>query len=167
MSGDERMPSAGTRDADAEIERLTGENLMLQTRIADFHLLEQHLLESKHMVELKSARFERMRAFIRAGVRPCADKDFAILTCESMVDVLECEHGLFWCLRSAQDGDCLYQSGDLELGAWGRSVLGDCLAGWVAEARGSSCSASSLLPPLRLGRTFPRVLALVISSPGL
>jgi PAS domain S-box-containing protein len=144
MSGGERRSDAGARDADAEIERLTGENLMLQARVADFHLLEQHLLESKHMLELESTRFERMRAFIRAGVRPCADKDFAILTCESMVDVLECEHGLFWCLRSAQDGDCLYQSGDLGLGTSGRSVLGNCLASWVAEARGSSCSASSL-----------------------
>lgn len=144
MSADEWISGAGARDADAEIERLTGENLMLQARVADFHLLEQHLLESKHMLELESSRFERMRAFIRAGVRPCADKDFATLTCESMVDVLECEHGLFWCLRSAQDGDCFYQSGDLGLGASGRSVLGNCLASWVAEARGSSCSASSL-----------------------
>lgn len=96
---------------DPEIEKLTRENQLLQAKVAKFHLLEQKLLESKHLLELESQRFERMKAFMRAAMRPLAVRDTAALISEFIVDVLECEIGAFWCFRCGRDANAVYTSG--------------------------------------------------------
>ncbi len=101
------MPPVG----ELEVERLTRENQLLQAKVAKFHLLEQKLLESKHLLELESQRFERMKAFMRAAMRPLAVRDTAALISEYIVDVLECEIGAFWCFRCGRGANAVYTSG--------------------------------------------------------
>lgn len=132
MDEDIPCPGPAGRDARSEIDRLTRENLMLQAKVAGFHLLEQNLLASKHHLEIESYRFERMKAFIRAAMRPLPAPEVAALICESMVDILECEIGVFWCFRSGRGVDAAFTYGYPQLDEDSWPELRSFLESWMA-----------------------------------
>jgi len=146
MDEDIPCPGPAGRDAGAEIDRLTRENLMLQAKVAGFHLLEQNLLNSKHLLENESYRFDRMKAFIRAAMRPLPVREVATLISESIVDILECEIGVFWCFRSGRGVDAAFASGYplLDEDSW--TKLRSFLESWM-EPTGCACSPDLHTPP--------------------
>lgn len=77
-------------------ERLQAEYAYLQTRVTRFAAVEQDLITARHLIDLERRRFERMREFIRKGVRSESVIQCAGLVCEGIVDILECEIGILW-----------------------------------------------------------------------
>ncbi len=132
----------------AEIDRLTRENLMLQAKVAGFHLLEQNLLESKQLVEIESCRFERMKKFVRSAMQPIPVRDVATLICESIVDILECEIGVFWCFHCGRGVDSVFTSGDPQLDEDSWPQLRNFLDSYMAPTGCTGTPDGQIPPPI-------------------
>jgi PAS domain S-box-containing protein len=157
MSNSIPDPSRAGPDAVAEIEKLTRENLMLQAKVAEFHLLEQKLLNSNHLLEIESARFDRMKAFIRSVTRPIAIPEMCASICEFIVDILECEIGLFWCFRTGRGIDAVFTSGRVQVDEDSWPELRSFLESWL-EATGCPGTHNRQNPPpcLNIGEFLVR-----------
>lgn len=116
---------------------LEAEIAMLRKQVAQSVHLRQQVLELSHRLDQECARFNAMQDFIRHAVQAESDDEFAMLVCESIIDLLECGVGMLWCLQCDQGHDCLVQSGlgvvfpeQWEaLNAWIRDWLPQRLAG--------------------------------------
>lgn len=112
-----------------EIDRLRAENAMLLERVSRLPLLQAELAEARHHLDQITRRFRRMQDFMRHAVRTESRRELASLTCEAVVDILDCEIGLLWCLRSPQNQDSLYVSP----GPRPSPAAVDELAAWAAR----------------------------------
>ncbi len=96
--------------ADQELARLCKENAFLSQRLSRLSHLQAELAEARHQIDQITRRFRRMQDFMRHAVRTESRSELAALTCEAVVDILDCELGLLWCLRCAQGRNSLYIS---------------------------------------------------------
>lgn len=122
------MQTAGTM-VEQELARLRQENALLLERVSRLSLLQAELAGARHHLDQTTRRFRRMQDFMRLAVRTESRRELASLTCEAVVDILDCELGLLWCLRRPRDGDCLHASP----GGRPQPAAVDDLAVWAAE----------------------------------
>lgn len=135
---------AGDTMAEQELARLREENALLLQRVSRLSRLQAELADARHHIDQITRRFRRMQDFMRHAVRTESRSELAALTCEAVVDILDCELGLLWCLRCPQGRDSLYISpGQRPLPA-----TIDDLAAWAARwAEERSAGRDHPLPP--------------------
>lgn len=122
----------GETTAEQELVRLREENLLLLERVSCLTRLQAELAETRHHLDQSTRRFRRMQDFMRAAVKTESRSELASRTCEAVVDILECELGLLWCLRCPQGRDSLYVSP----GPGPSAAAVDDLASWAASWTG-------------------------------
>lgn len=105
------MRQAGiTMMAERELARLREENALLLERVSRLSRLQAELADAHHHIDQITRRFRRMQDFMRHAVKTESRSELAALTCEAVVDILDCELGLLWCLCCPQDRNSLYLS---------------------------------------------------------
>lgn len=106
-----------------ELDRLRNENDFLMRKVSALASVERQLTDSRHQLDLTSRRFGRMQMFIRRGMLTETREELAWISCEAIVDILECEIGLLWCLRCPQGPDSFYLSPGQEIETSARKAL--------------------------------------------
>lgn len=124
----------GDAMAEQELKRLREENSLLLERVSGLPRLQAELAEARHHLDQSTRRFRRMQDFMRLAVRTESRSELASRTCEAVVDILDCELGLLWCLRCPQGRDSIYVSP----GACPSPAAVDDLASWAARWTGGS-----------------------------
>jgi len=117
-----------------ELARLREENSLLLGRVSRFSRLQAELADARHHLDQVTRRFRRMETFMRHAVQTESRSELAKLTCEAVVDILDCELGLLWCLCCPQGQGSLYISPGQELSPAAIDDLAAWAAGWASEA---------------------------------
>lgn len=89
---------------------LRDEASLILDRLSRFSLLQAELADARHNLDLVTRRFRRMQDFMSRAVRTESPAALAALTCEAVVDILDCELGILWCLRCSPGWNSLYFS---------------------------------------------------------
>jgi len=129
-----------------ELARLREENSLLLGRISRFSRLQAELADARHHLDQITRRFRRMQSFMRHAVQTESRSELAKLTCEAVVDILDCELGLLWCLCCPQGRNSLYISPGQEPSP----AAIDDLAAWAAAWTGDSAPGRDLALPASL-----------------
>lgn len=99
-------------DGTAELLRLREENSYLRGRLAQMALHQQQALKLGHRLDQEAARFDAMQNFIQRAVLAESREELVEITCESVIDLLECGVGMVWCFNACQTSEkCFTQSG--------------------------------------------------------
>ena len=130
-----------------ELARLRSENDFLMRKVSALASVERQLAESRHQLDLTSGRFGRMQTFMRRGMLTESREELARISCEAIVDILECEIGLLWCLRCPQGPDSFYLSPGQQLG----TAACEALLDWTKRRPRGGPSAAALPLPDSLG----------------
>lgn len=126
-----------------ELARLRKENDYLMKRVTALASVERQLSDSRHQLDQASRRFARMQTFMRRGMLTDSREELARISCEAIIDILECEIGLLWCLRCTQGPSSIFLSPGQSLDAAAREALLD----WTKRRnRGSGANAVLPLP---------------------
>lgn len=133
MTENESLPATESIEEWRErYEKLRAEHAFLQARAARFVAVEQDLISARHLVDLERGRFERMREFIRSGLRAETVSDCVRLVGDGIVDILECEIGIVWLKAPAGHEEVFHVSHsgqeDWDLGGNLRERLRQCMA---------------------------------------
>lgn len=118
------------------------ENDLLMRKVPALASVERKLAGSRHLLDQASRRFGRMQTFMRRRMLAESREELARISSEAIVDILECEIGLLWCLRCPQGPDSFFVSPGQELDATAR----ESLLGWTKRRTGGSGSKAA--PPL-------------------
>jgi PAS domain S-box-containing protein len=109
--------------AKKEFARLRSENDLLMRKVSALSSVERQLADSRHQLDVASRRFGRMQTFMRRGMLTESREELAWISSEAIVDILECEIGLLWCLNCPQGLDSVYLSPGNELDTAAREAL--------------------------------------------
>lgn len=130
-----------------ELARLRSENDLLMRRVSALASVERQLADSRHQLDLTSRRFGRMQSFMRRGMLTESREELGGISCEAIVDILECEIGLLWCLRCPQDPGSVCLSPGQELANDAREALLD----WTKQRARNGLPAAEVPLPDSLG----------------
>jgi PAS domain S-box-containing protein len=108
-----------------ELARLRSENDFLMRKVSALASVERQLAASRHQLDVASRRFGRMQTFMRRGMLTESREELARICCEAIVDILECEIGLLWCLTCPQGPNSFFLSPGNQLDAAAREILLD------------------------------------------
>lgn len=134
MSESESLPASESIEEWRErYEKMKADHAYLQARVTRFAAVEQDLITARHLVDLERRRFERMREFIRSGLRSETMSDCVRLVGDGIVDILECEIGIVWLKAQAGNEEEFHvsHSGQEDWGPGGnlRERLRQCMEG--------------------------------------
>jgi PAS domain S-box-containing protein len=108
-----------------ELARLRSENDFLMRKVSALASVERQLADSRHQLDVASRRFGRMQVFMRRGMLTESREELARISCEAIIDILECEIGLLWCLTCPQGLNSLSLSPGNQLDTAAREALLD------------------------------------------
>lgn len=134
-------------EANEELARLRAENDFLMRKVAGLASVERQLADSRHQLDLTSRRFGRMQMFMRRGMLTESREQLARISCEAIIDILECEIGLLWCLRCPQGPESVYLSPGQELSTTAREAL----LAWTKRRTSTGLSPEEVPLPDSLG----------------
>lgn len=108
-----------------ELARLRSENDILMRKVSALASVERQLADSRHQLDVASRRFGRMQTFMRRGMFTESREELAWISCEAIVDILECEIGVLWCLTCPQGLNSFFLSPGNQLDTAAREALLD------------------------------------------